>query len=476
MLSKIEFDLNLNWFKVFLALFLLELVMLLSGLFQPLLLILTLLALFGVLVFYLLFVKEPFIWICLLLFASGLEVWGRITENITVFHVIYILSLIGFSCYLLFQRSVQQLIINTPINKYIFAYLGFSLFSLIYSPNLESGIIYISVTFALFVFFLLIVNFVKSDLHLRLVVFTLLLMNTFVTLLLIYQFIRGDFIPGVMDASIITGGFKFYRAVGTFSDPNVAATFIATGVILAFSLLIHSRDRFITKLIYLFGSLISIIGIIITFSRSGWIFLTAGIFISLFFINNKKKLIVIIIFFSLLVILATFTTPLGALISDRFLSIFELLKDPSIKARMLMGESGIRMFFDSPIWGFGYRSFPLVYDYYINPDMPWETLYIKESHTLFVCLLAELGVIGFVIVFLWFKRVLIDCFKFIRVDKNHFTKAVLIGSFSLFVAFNVNFLFYGNLFPQFNLIWLNFGIIYTITLKQRTPLLNQSSI
>lgn len=465
MLSKIEFDLNLNWFKVFLALFLLELVMLLSGLFQPLLLILTLLALFGVVVFYLLFVKEPFIWICLLLFASGLEVWGRITENITVFHVIYILSLIGFSCYLLFQRSVQQLIINTPINKYIFAYLGFSLFSLIYSPNLESGIIYISVTFALFVFFLLIVNFVKSDLHLRLVVFTLLLMNTFVTLLLIYQFIRGDFIPGVMDASIITGGFKFYRAVGTFSDPNVAATFIATGVILAFSLLIHSRDKFITKLFYVAGSLISIIGIIITFSRSGWIFLIAGIFISLFFIYNKKKLLLIILFLSLLVILITFTTPLGALISDRFFSIFDLLKDPSIKARLLMGESGIRMFFDSPIWGLGYRSFPLVYDYYINPDMPWETLYIKESHTLFIFLLAELGIIGFVIVFLWFKRVIIDCFKFIRVEKKQFTRAILIGSFSLFIAFNVNFLFYGNLFPQFNLIWLNFGLNYSIILK-----------
>jgi O-antigen ligase len=156
---------------------------------------------------------------------------------------------------------------------------------------------------------------------------------------------------------------------------------------------------------------------------------------------------------------------LGALISDRFFSIFDLLNDPSIKARLLMAESGIRMFFDSPIWGLGYRSFPLVYDYYINPDMPWETLYIKESHTLFIFLLAELGIIGFVLVFLWFKQVLIDCYKFIKLDGSHLTKAILIGSFSLFVAFNVNFIFYGNLFPQFNLIWLNFGLIYSIGLK-----------
>ncbi|MCW8804765.1 MAG: hypothetical protein OQK57_10220, partial [Ignavibacteriaceae bacterium] len=253
MLSNIEIDVNqnINWLKAFLALFFLELILLLAGIFQPLILILTFVAFFSAILFYLLFVKEPFVWICLLLFASGLEVWGRITENITVFHVIYVLSLIGFSCYILFQNKVEQLIIDTPINKYILAYLGFALFSLIYSPNVESGMIYISVTFALFVFFLLIVNFVKSDLHLRLVVFTLLLMNTFITLLLIYQFIRGDFIPGVMDATVSTGGFKFYRAVGTFSDPNVAATFIATGVILAFSLLIHSRDRFIVKLFYL---------------------------------------------------------------------------------------------------------------------------------------------------------------------------------------------------------------------------------
>lgn len=470
MISNIEIDVNqkINWFKAFLILILLELVLLLAGFFQPLVLILTLVAFFSAILFYLLFTKVPFIWICLLLIASGLEVWGRITENITVFHVIYVLSLIGFSCYTLFQNKVEQLIIQTPINKYILAYLGFALFSLIYSPNIESGIIYLSVTFALFVFFLLIVNFVNSNIHLRLVVFTLLLMNTFITLLLIYQFIKGDYIPGVMDATVSTGGFKFYRAVGTFSDPNVAATFMGTGVILAFSLLIHSRDRFITKFFYLAGSLFSILGIIITFSRSAWIFLAAGIIISLFFIHNKKKLLVMILFLSLLVILTTFTTPLGTLISDRFLSIFELYKDPSIKARILMGESGFRMFLDSPIWGFGYRSFPFIYDYYVNPDLPWETLYIKESHTLFIYLLAELGVIGFVIVFLWFKRVLIDCYNFIKVHKDHLTTAILIGSFSLFVAFNVIFLFYGNLFPQFNLIWLNFGLIYSITLKPRT--------
>jgi O-antigen ligase len=362
------------------------------------------------------------------------------------------------------------------MNKYVFAYLGFSLVSLLYSPNLVSGITYISVSFALFVFFLIVVNFIKSDLHLKAIVVTLLLMNILITILLVYQFIKGDFIQGVMDATVNTGGFKFYRAVGTFSDPNVAATFMATGVILAFSLLIHSKDRLIIKLFYLAGSLFSILGIIITFSRSGWIFLAVGIIVSLFFIYDKKKLVVIILFLSLMVILTTFTTPLGELISDRFLSIFELFKDPSIKARILMGESGFRMFLDSPIWGFGYRSFPFVYDYYINPDMPWESLYIRESHTLFIYLLAELGVIGFVIVFLWFRRVLIDCFRFIRVDKNRFTRAILIGSFSLFIAFNVNFLFYGNLFPQFNLIWLNFGLIYSVILKERTTLLNQSSI
>ncbi len=473
-----ELDLNLprKWIKVFILLQLAELTVLVLAFAQPILLIFLIIAFAGLLTFYFLFVKVPFTWILFLIIASGLEVWGRINENITVFHVIYVLSLIGLGCYILFHQNAQPLVLDTPMNKYVFAYLGFSLVSLLYSPNLVSGITYISVSFALFIFFLVVVNFIKSDLHLKAIVVTLLLMNTLITILLIYQFIKGDFIQGVMDATVNTGGFKFYRAVGTFSDPNVAATFMVTGVILAFSLLIHSRDRFITKLFYLTGSLFSILGIIITFSRSGWIFLAVGIFVSLFFIYNKKKLVVIILFLSLLVILTTFTTPLGALISDRFLSIFELFKDPSIKARILMGESGFRMFLDSPIWGFGYRSFPLVYDYYINPDMPWETLYIRESHTLFIYLLAELGVIGFVIVFLWFRRVLIDCFKFIRVDKNHFTRAILIGSFSLFIAFNVNFLFYGNLFPQFNLIWLNFGLIYTVILKERTTLLNQSSI
>ena len=68
MLSNIAIDVHqkINWFKAFLTLILLELILLLAGLFQPLILILTFVAFFSAILFYLLFIKVPFIWICLL--------------------------------------------------------------------------------------------------------------------------------------------------------------------------------------------------------------------------------------------------------------------------------------------------------------------------------------------------------------------------------------------------------------------------
>jgi len=465
----LKFDSTLKipsyWLKLLIGLIIIEALAILVFTLQPIVLFLCGLALAGVLLFYYLFLDKPYLWIGLLVAATALETWGRIANGITFFHVFFILSFMGFLSYSLFTNTISSLIFSTPLNKYFFGYIAVSGISLIYSPNFESGILFITVTIALFLFFITVVNFTKYNIQYILVVVVLLLTNIFITCLIIYQTLKGEFIPGIMDTTVAVGGIKFYRAVGTFEDPNVAATYLASGVILAFSRLLHSEDQKLIKTFYLIGLIFSTIGVFITFSRSAVLFQFIGISVCLIFIKNKKVLKLSFLALLSLVILL-FISPIGSLVTERILSIFDLAKDNSIRVRISLISSGLKMFLDSPVWGIGYRGFPVLYDYYIQPNLPMELLYIKESHTLYITLLAELGIIGFTIVLFWFKRVIKDCYH--HIDKVGNNRSTLIGAFALFIAFVLNFIYYGNLFPMFNLIWLDFGLIYSVILNSKS--------
>jgi len=39
---------------------------------------------------------------------------------------------------------------------------------------------------------------------------------------------------------------------------------------------------------------------------------------------------------------------------------------------------------------------------------------------------------------------------------------VYVGNFAVFISLIITYFFYGNLFPDFNLIWVNLGMIYLI--------------
>lgn len=346
-----------------------------------------------------------------------------------------------------------------------------ALVSLLYSPNIESGFQFLSVTFALFLFFMLIVNLINKNFHDQGLIIVFLVTNIFITFFIIYQTLKGEFIPGVTDTTVAVENLKFYRAAGTFEDPNVAATYLASGVILSYSRLIHSDDSKLLKLFYLLGIIISSLGVFITFSRSGIIFEIFGIIFCTLFIKNKKLLTAIALTIAGLVFLLLIS-PFGALVLDRFLSSFNIFQDYSIKVRLSLMLSGLKMFLDSPVWGIGYRGFPIVYDYYTQSGLGSGLLNIKESHNLYITVLAEFGIGGLIVIGLWFKRIIKDCLNFIKIKINHPRKAALVGSFSLFIAFILNFIYYGNLFPMFNLIWLNIGLIYSVILN--SPLKNNN--
>jgi O-antigen ligase len=259
-------------------------------------------------------------------------------------------------------------------------------------------------------------------------------------------------------------GEKVWRATGTFEDPNMTASFIMVGVIFCFAILLFSKTRLTEKLFLIFTIGVSFVGIFSTFSRSGLVTVVLGVLILLFFLENKKIILLVLVGVVATILGFIFLSPYGEFLTSRSLSIFDVMQDPSIRNRIYMAVSSFWMFIDNPLFGIGFRGYPMLYDFYIHPKAPQILLYVKESHTLWATLLAELGIIGFSIVVFWFKRIFMDSYRLTR-SLSDFEKVMAIGSFVLFVSFNINFLFYGNMFPHFNLIWLNLAIIYSLKLK-----------
>lgn len=445
-------------YKLLLPLFLAEIAIGYLYFLDPLLGILPfLLGIIAYLFFRAVFVS-PFFWALLMVLGTGLEHWGQIGGGLTLFHLAWGLG-IGSAFVFILYRHYVGIKFSTPINKYVFLYIGFALFTLIWSPNKESGFIYLLTTLALFFFFLYIKNFVIKDSHYKYIVYVLIGISVFISIIAFYQLLTFD--PWhIAQAVQSESDEKILRAAGTFQDPNVAATYLMVALLFSFSMVFYSNIGKMPKVIILGASLISFGGLIATFSRTGWVAFTVGIFMLVLFQKNKKNIIYLFAAILVFMFILVFFTKYGEFITQRVVTIFDIMGDISVRTRVFMAVSGIWMFLDYPIFGIGYRAFPVMYDYYMHPLTPQIILYMKESHTLLITLIAEMGIIGVSIVFLWFRRVFIDNFANIRKSVTPIGRAIQIGCFVNFVALNINFFFYGSLFPHFDLIWLIFGFIY----------------
>lgn len=435
-----------------------EIVIVLLAYINLLLVIVPLVLVSGIILFYYTFIESTFFWICMMIVGTALDESGQIIGGLTVFHIAYACGLLVFILNVLYTHKIE-VIFNTPINKYIFIYIGFTSFSLMYTPNFESAISFICITFALFVFYLLIINSINNSYHYKILVTIALLMNLIITIVIFNQLFNFD--PRfIINATENTKGEKILRASGTFHDPNVAATFLMFGIIMSLSLILYGKIKLKEKIVYIVLSIISFMGMLATFSRTGWISLFIGIIVLLFFNKNRKKLFIYFLFMIIVVIIGLIFTSYGDFIFIRITSIFDFLGDPSIRSRIFMGLSGLEMYLDNPIFGIGYRGFPKLYNFYIHPMAPPTLLYVNESHTLIVTLISELGLFGVGIVFFWFKKVIKDNLLFISNENDYLEKAILIGTFANFISLNINFFFYGSLFPHYNLLWLIFALVY----------------
>lgn len=184
-------------------------------------------------------------------------------------------------------------------------------------------------------------------------------------------------------------------------DENDFALFL--NVMLPFCLYMFMYEKaWLKKLFYLFSSFAFLGGIITSFSRGGFVGLSASLLVILMF--SKKKLAAIFLTAALILILYV----IGQTVSVNEVSYLNEMatigntEESTASIRIDAWTGAWHMFLDNPL-GVGPANFPMRFPEYQPPTMN-RNMWGFMAHSLWFTLIPELGIIGITIYSLWLYR------------------------------------------------------------------------
>ena len=214
----------------------------------------------------------------------------------------------------------------------------------------------------------------------------------------VYQFVSRRTIIG-LGLHSETGDFVIWKgmvqASSVFDHPNVFATYLLVFLCLSIGMALMSESRGY-RILYLCTSSAAFIGLLVSFSRSGWVGFIASA-VTLLILYPK--------FLRATVVLGIVTVLLLFLLPQEHVSGFSKRitpeMDDSMRARVGAYNSAWRMFTDHPLFGVGLGSFNERFLEYKVPQARFPKNYIRgsekgmEAHSTYLQLLAETGAFGF---------------------------------------------------------------------------------
>lgn len=266
-----------------------------------------------------------------------------------------------------------------------------------------------------------------------------LLLSGVITIILGY--IQYFFYPSLKNLFYLGWDEHLYRMFSTFLDPNFAGLFFTLFFIFTLSLIEKNLKDNKRLLIYSSISLLSLISVYLTYSRSGLIMLLISILVFLL-LKNKKKLVFISIS---LLILIVFIAPKSFKTEGT-----NLLRVNSSTARVESLEQAIEIFTKHPLLGVGFNAYRYAQNKYVGLNTTyWQTTHSGAgTDNSFVFVLATTGLIGF-------GAYLYLIYKIFKLAKLRIKKSVyapiLIASLS---GLMVSSLFINGLFYVFLLEWI----------------------
>ncbi|MFW0862052.1 MAG: O-antigen ligase family protein [Candidatus Komeilibacteria bacterium] len=232
--------------------------------------------------------------------------------------------------------------------------------------------------------------------------------------------------------SVIEGAGRWLRAYGSLPHPNMLGGFLAIVLIILFGLLFHYRTKYynppwkiskglILSAVFLFSSLVIITyGILLSFSRSAWLGLViALIFLWIIFIlqQDKKRLL---FFFKLniilLLVVVFFSVSYGNLLSNR-VKVDSRLEAQSISERQTGYAEAVEIIKTNPFLGVGLGAYTqALYD----KDNTLASYAYQPVHNVDLLVMAELGIIGWLILTITIIYLIYLGFRKLRTADNEF--------------------------------------------------------
>jgi O-antigen ligase len=177
--------------------------------------------------------------------------------------------------------------------------------------------------------------------------------------------------PGI--AQFFVNGLRL-RTYATFPHPNVLGGFLA---VLLPLVIFHIKDK--KQIFYIVTTVLGIVALVLTFSRSAWIGLLLGIIL----LTRKKVFFIPLLAVSTIVIF--------------FISKTFGIQDESVVVRQQLNTSAVAMFKESPVFGKGLGNFLVE----LPAHLPSRQIYfLQPVHNIYLLVLAETGLIGLA-AFLW---------------------------------------------------------------------------
>ena len=173
------------------------------------------------------------------------------------------------------------------------------------------------------------------------------------------------------------------RISATFMDlgANEMAAFFVTACLVAFGLLIGARLSWAWRAIYAMAATLTAVGVVLSYSRTAYIAILAGLAVILLLSRARLKLLLPAL--ALLMVLPLFMPPAAV---ERFdsISIEEGERDESTDSRFVFWEEAMHHFQENPLVGIGFHAFH--HAEFSSAEMDVHNFFLRE--------LVEKGVLG----------------------------------------------------------------------------------
>ena len=354
--------------------------------------------------------------------------------------------------------------VSTPLTRPIFIFLIIGLFSIFRGVGYGGGYLveafmqYFRKWLIPFFLYFQVVNTLRDKETIKNMVIIIMMVTTIAALMAIYEYLDSD-----------------KRVGGILDQPNFLAAFFNYYIFLPFAFFLFHANRFKYWLL-LVPFLIQFRGIMVTFSRAGYLAFAAGLFaISCF---RSKWMTILAILGTVVIILNPALLPEGIryrmaqtfqkhhsneeVIGSTSESLDSESLDDSASERLKVWSGAIEMVKEHPIFGIGYYMFESKIRHY------WPGSKAHDAHNNYLLIASEMGIPG-ILSFLWLLwSIFWVAWRYYRKTADPFGKSLALaflgGIFSLLIS-NI----YGSRFNYLEVsayFWILTGLIVRLKMLE----------